>query len=340
MGVLAIMVPPFQKSDEPGHYYRAVSLANGDLVCQKDADGFYYFAMKKRDAEAPLVFHVWDVALQGDQRFDRAWLKADFSDPHYDEIAHVRDYCNLPPIGYIPSALGVFIGKPFESPLFGIYAGRILGGLLFVAGLIWALKVVPERYRLVVYFFAAAPMILHQVTAISYDTTQFALFPVLFAYLARFIVQGTPQAKEDDATTSSLESPAVSPSTAETPISDNPLAVDGEGAGERSSHRPRTFTARHRIFRTASAAYASRKGPDRPPRPHPLHARHAHLDQHPAPELRPAARPYARHQALPDRPHSIALLRDHGRLRHRHVRRHRSTRAHLRPTTRPQPQPR
>jgi uncharacterized membrane protein len=133
--------------------------------------------------------HIWDVAFQYGSKFDTAWLRADFSHPRFRENVPVPDVCNLPPPGYLPNAVGILAGKPFENPLVSFYLGRIAGVVFFLGALTLALRVVPERYKLLVYLYAAMPMVLHQVGAISYDAVHLSLFPVLFAYGARLLTE-------------------------------------------------------------------------------------------------------------------------------------------------------
>lgn len=195
--VMTFLVPPFQKPDEPSHYYRAVSVSNFDFVCTKDRIGVYKVDMKAKFADLPEIVHVWDVAFDGSKRFDPDWLRADFSNPLLNEEKRVYDICNLPPPGYYPNVVGIWLGKPFENPLYGFYLGRFTGALFFAVCLVFALRLTPERYRLPVYFFAALPMVLHQAGAISYDTAQLPLFLVLYGYVTKFAVAEHPIARRD-----------------------------------------------------------------------------------------------------------------------------------------------
>ena len=185
--VFAFLVPPFQKSDEPAHFHRAVSLTNLDFFCDKDANGQYYFPMKRKYAELPDVMRTFDVAFRYDSKFTLDWLRADFSDPRYDEAAAVYRFCSLPPAGYLPNALGILVGKPFENPLVSFYLGRVFGAVFFALAIVLALKTTPDRYRPIVYFYAALPVVLHQVSANSYDAVQLSLVPLLFAYLMSIV---------------------------------------------------------------------------------------------------------------------------------------------------------
>lgn len=179
------LVPPFQKSDEPAHYHRAVSLTNLDLVCAREGDDSF-FPMERRYANLPEVIRTWDVAFDYNRKFDPAWLRVDFSDPVFDEVVRIHRFCSLLPLGYLPNTLGVLIGKPLENPLPGFYLGRIFGALFFLGAVVLSLKVAPQRYHLLIYFYAAIPTVLHQVSAISYDVVQLSLFPLILAYILRF----------------------------------------------------------------------------------------------------------------------------------------------------------
>jgi uncharacterized membrane protein len=194
MGMLAFLtfyVPPFQKADEAAHYQRAASITNLDFVCSRDDSGSYY-ALKRRDYEFPDLMHVWDLYIFRDVKFDRGWPDVDWSDPAFDEETAFRGYCDLPVLGYVPSALGVLIGKPLESPVPGFYVARALGAVLFFVALIIALRITPRQYRLLLYLYAGLPVVLHQVSAVSYDQVQLSLYPLIFAFITRFAVEDRP----------------------------------------------------------------------------------------------------------------------------------------------------
>src|SRR2546421_206066 len=55
--LLTFFVPPFQKADEPAHFYRAVSLTNLELTC-RHGDGDYFWTMKRKYADLPGVLHT------------------------------------------------------------------------------------------------------------------------------------------------------------------------------------------------------------------------------------------------------------------------------------------
>ncbi len=204
--VFTFIVPPFQKPDEPTHFQSAVSITNLDLLCTMDADGGFYFPLKRKWVDLPdlmEVWNVWDLNPPAGKKFDPAWLRYDFSDPKYNETVRIYGPCNAPVVGkfsnahgpvvgYLPNSLGILVGKPFVSPLVSFFLGRLFGGLFFVAALIIALRITPKQYRMPLYFYAALPTVLHQVTSISYDVVQLSLFPVIYAYVTRFLVCDEP----------------------------------------------------------------------------------------------------------------------------------------------------
>jgi uncharacterized membrane protein len=190
LAVLTFAMPPFQKADEPAHYHRAVSLTNLDFVCDKDEVGTYSYEMKRRYSELPVLLHVWDVWINKNVRFNWDWLDIDFSAASLDEPGRIYGYCDLPILGYLPSATGILIGKPFENPLYGFYLGRVMGVVFFILALLVALRLTPDPYKLPLYLYAALPNVLHQAGAISYDQVQLALYPLIYALIAKFAVEG------------------------------------------------------------------------------------------------------------------------------------------------------
>ena len=187
--LFTFFVPPFQKSDEVAHFWRAVALTNLDATCARDEFGNQYFAMKRKYAAIESEFHVWDVAMNANAKFDWDWLRTSFTDPSYQETVRVYSiYCNYPPIGHPVSAAGVLLGKPFANPLVSFYGGRLAGALFFIAALVYALKLTPEPYRPLVYLYGALPSVLHQVSAVSYDAAFLALLPPVFAFVTNAVV--------------------------------------------------------------------------------------------------------------------------------------------------------
>ena len=62
--IMTFMVPPFQKPDEPSHWYRAVSVSNFDFACSKDRLGVYKVDMKSKWADLPVMVHEPSCALR------------------------------------------------------------------------------------------------------------------------------------------------------------------------------------------------------------------------------------------------------------------------------------
>jgi uncharacterized membrane protein len=195
--IFTFLSPPFQKPDEQSHYYRSVSLTNLDITCSPAEGGKGAFLMKRRYFDLPAIMHTWDVYLVYDNKFDRAWFNADFSDPALNDEVAAYDICNLPAPGYFPNAAGVLIGKPFENPLIGFYLARIFGAVFFVVAMVIAIRLTPGQFRPPLYLYAILPTVLHQVSAVSYDAVQLSLFPLTYAYLTRFITQEGPIPRRD-----------------------------------------------------------------------------------------------------------------------------------------------
>ena len=196
LALFTFIAPPFQKSDEWAHYTRTVSLTNLDFICNAELDGRPAVMIKRKYAELHEIMHQDELAFNAQRKFNLDWLRTDFSDARFDEEIHSL-VCGYPAAGYVPHALGVLLLKPLENPLPGFYLARIFGALFFVAAMVLALRVVPERYRLIIYCYAAIPIVLHQASAVSYDSVHLALFPLIFAYLAKFLDEERPIARSD-----------------------------------------------------------------------------------------------------------------------------------------------
>jgi uncharacterized membrane protein len=122
--LMALIVPPFQVPDEPHHFFRAYQISEGTLkatyrdnialgdlpsslgrICRPFLDVRYNRAITSFSA----IREVLQIPLKPQVR-ERYWLVT----AHY------------PPIGYLPQAIGIGIGRMFNwPPLVLMYIGRL-----------------------------------------------------------------------------------------------------------------------------------------------------------------------------------------------------------------------
>ncbi len=171
-----IAIPPFQKNDELAHYYRTVSIADGQYNCKNGV-----FEIPKNLYEFPYRMGLESVLINKAKFPKDIFFRSDLNEGA-GEVAYEEKICNLPVIGYIPNLVGYFIGNVFtKNPLIPYYLGRIAGFLFYLGALALSLRIIDKKYRGYLYIYGCVPMILHQVTAFSYDVVIFGLIPVVFA---------------------------------------------------------------------------------------------------------------------------------------------------------------
>jgi uncharacterized membrane protein len=183
---MAVVQPPFQVPDEPGHFYRAYRVSEGrlDLV------------PKPGRAKADLPVSVQKVAtsLLGDLPFHperkiapRRILAA-FRvplEPERREPAWFAGRSLYPFFPYVPQALAIALGRAFEAPplalLYLARLGNVLAGTLMLA---LAVRWLPA-YRWLAVMVALTPMALSLQGSASADVTSIGAGFLLAAGVAR-----------------------------------------------------------------------------------------------------------------------------------------------------------
>ncbi len=178
------LVPPFQKPDEPAHYIRTIALSTGQLYC-----GPKGFQIQKSDAGIINDLETQTVAYKYSSKFPIGLLKAALFKTGIDkQTINNKDWCGLVFVGYIPNLMGILAGKLLGFPVITFYLSRLSGFLFFLITLVLSIYLLrSSKYKWVLYFYASIPMVLHQVTAISYDVLQFSLAPLIFSYLVNVL---------------------------------------------------------------------------------------------------------------------------------------------------------
>jgi len=183
--VFIFLIPPFQKPDEVSHFYRATALAKGEIVCQNDKNGQSYF-------QIPNVFFNFPDKMFAEQiryQYNVKFSKSAFFAKENDNINNnkVKDICSFPFIGYIPISIGMIIGVLLNNPIVAFYLGRISAAAVFIICVLFSLKIIPKKYKNIIYLYTLIPMVLHQVTEISYDVLPMSLVVVIFSLLLKIL---------------------------------------------------------------------------------------------------------------------------------------------------------
>ncbi|HSW89014.1 MAG TPA: DUF2142 domain-containing protein [Candidatus Saccharimonadales bacterium] len=187
--LFTFIIPPFQKPDEINHFLRATTLAKGELHCINSTSGKAYFLIPHNFYDLPDQMSVNVIRFRYTDKFPlHALVNQQSTNNHNVKVA---DLCGLPFPGYLANLPGIFIGVIFNNPLLAFYLGRVSGGIFFLICLFFALKIVPKNYKVIIYLYAVIPMVIHQVTAISYDSIQLSLLLLIFSLFLKFLTLET-----------------------------------------------------------------------------------------------------------------------------------------------------
>lgn len=189
--IFTFLIPPFQKPDEPLHFERAFALAQGQFVCRHDSKherGYFNFPQSIQIFPDQMMSQ--SIIMKTEGKFPIALMKTSYPiDSKY--TVDLLYNCTLPFIGYIPQSVGILLSLPFNNVLISFYAARLFGALFFIMTLSICLRLIPKQYRLILLFCSFLPMVLQQVTAISYDCVSISLGFALFTLFVRFLNQKT-----------------------------------------------------------------------------------------------------------------------------------------------------
>lgn len=171
----AVVLPPFQVSDEHAHFIRAYEIASGRFVGSSAPElPPAVVALVLRYPE--LLETKWTIPgsdiladLRGGVAGDgiHAVLSNDADHKYlYWGILGSNVYC---PFAYFPASIGILAGRAMGlPPLALLYAGRVGNVLFFVAIMAVVFRLAPE-YRALFAALALLPMTLHQAGGVSAD---------------------------------------------------------------------------------------------------------------------------------------------------------------------------
>ena len=175
------IVPPLQVPDEGDHWFRASAIADGQFTA--DAEGM----LTLPGGFEPLVVlytgivsdaQPLPVSLDGQAGF--SGYEALFNGPRVDSVeplapvkvvSRVRNYS---PLGYLPQAAGIGIGRLLGAqPLTCFYLARLANLLVAVALLFAAIRLAPFGKHLFA-FVALLPMTMFELASVSCDALTIA----------------------------------------------------------------------------------------------------------------------------------------------------------------------
>ena len=174
--VFIFVIPPFQNSDEPVHFYRAYQISDGGLISEKmgeSAGGFLPASIED-------IVHINQLGRYGEQipfheneRYRLGNIKDSIKvrlDKDNEKQILFPSSAIYTPVPYAPHSIGILIANLFSAPpIIAFYLGRLFGLVFFIVSAFYIIKTTP-RYKWAFVGLLLLPMTLVQATAITADT--------------------------------------------------------------------------------------------------------------------------------------------------------------------------
>ena len=166
--VFIFLVPPFQKPDEIYHYYHTYSSLNNS--CVSIGSGGHMLVLKDV-YEFPGKLQLEIIGLY-ERKFPISLLKQKYISSSNEKVVFNNSCTKFGYLSYLPNIIGFKLGG--NNLLLGFYLSRFFGFLTFFIVFLVSLNLVGKYYPLVIAF-SIIPMVIHQITAISYDSFHISL---------------------------------------------------------------------------------------------------------------------------------------------------------------------
>ncbi len=168
--IFTFLVPPFQKPDSNFHYFNTYSVLNGGCISNPGSSG--YMNIPKDVYEFPEKLQLSKIAFSYQTKFPKSLLNEKYNSTSNEIVIFNRPCVKFGWLSYFPNVIGLKLGG--SNLLLGFYLSRFFGFLFFLMVLFLSLRLVGKYYPLVVAF-SIIPMVIHQVSAISYDSAHISL---------------------------------------------------------------------------------------------------------------------------------------------------------------------
>lgn len=172
--VMVWQVPPFQKADEVVHFQNTATVVAGKQG-----------VVQKRYLDLPGKLKVSAVAFKYDKKTDsrRIWEK----DENKELVSNFFYLDWKSYISYFPVEVGFWMGSFSAYPVMSLYLGRMAGLILFLVCIWLSIRLIPKKYTGLIIVYAMIPMVIHQVTEVSYDVLLLCLAPLILAIFLKIL---------------------------------------------------------------------------------------------------------------------------------------------------------
>ena len=196
--IFVFLTPPMRVYDERPHFFQAYAVSNFDFIPDKyEYNGRYHYGaeLPKSVFVAGELF-IANTAGNSDVKFDKHLFKAYINQPLQPTVTdHRESGTGYSPIAYIPQAIGITIGKIFNSsPLIMIWLGRLTNLIAWVGIVYFAIRILPfGKWALAI--LALNPMAVFLSASLSADVMTTALIFLFFSLVGSVFGKSKPLSK-------------------------------------------------------------------------------------------------------------------------------------------------
>lgn len=183
-GVMFVFVtPPFQVPDEPQHFYRAFQVSELGFLSPMEVNDHQGALLPKSLAALVDSSDVASTRFRPENKVNPAKFLATLHAPLNPRDREILPVSSYPPVGYLPQAVGIGIGRLFgASPLVLFYLGRLSALGAWIAVIVLAVRTTP-LLKWVYVLLALMPMTLYLAASHSVDNVATCVSFLLSAQL-------------------------------------------------------------------------------------------------------------------------------------------------------------
>ncbi len=184
-GILLINYnPPFHSADESQHFIKSYAYSKGEILPNNPQKQWGTNLPKSiLDVLKGITVQFEKGVRISRQKFNDAKkipLEPDKS------IFYKVTIQNIPPIPYLPFAIGIFVGQFIDdNPIWLVYWGRLFGLFAWLAIMYFVIRLVPIG-KSIFFLYGLTPIVLYQGASITYDMMNNAMSFVLLAVFLKF----------------------------------------------------------------------------------------------------------------------------------------------------------
>lgn len=185
-GVFLLLMPPLQTPDEASHFLRTYQVAQFEMTPQEHNGAIAGNFPKSLSKTIELLDTKPSLRFHAETKYDLHRTKAALNIPlNKDDRAFTTGVTSYSPIGYIPQAVGVFVGMLLNlPPVVLMYIARLASLIAWVGLIFMSIKLVPSK-KWVFAGLGLLPMLVAQGISPGIDAISVGLGVLFIALVLR-----------------------------------------------------------------------------------------------------------------------------------------------------------